>query len=160
MATKNTASMFDADLFKSFDFGAFGPAAFAKFSEPFKMPGFDGQALIEAQRKNFEAINAANRIALEGVQAMARRQVEIVQETVEVTNKAMQQMSGSGKPEEALVRQTEMLKDAFAHGVSNARELAEMSSKSNGEAFETLNKRFAEGLDEIQTALKATTAKA
>ena len=156
MASKNTASMFDADLFKSFDFGAFGPAAFAKFSEPFKVPGFNGQDLIEAQRKNFEAINAANRIALEGVQAMARRQVEIMQETVEETNKALQQVAGSGKPEEALVRQTEILKDAFAHGVANARELAEMGSKSNGEAFETLNKRFAEGLDEIKAALKAS----
>lgn len=157
MASQNGASLFDADLFKSFDFGAFGPAAFAKFSEPFKMPAFNGQDLIEAQRKNFEAINAANRIALEGVQALARRQAEILQETVEETNKAMRKASGVSKPEEALVRQTELLKDAFAHGVANARELAEMGSKSQGEAFETLNKRFAEGLDEIASALKAST---
>src|SRR3546814_13545099 len=42
-----------------------------------KMPGFDPAAVAAAQQKNIDAITAANKRAIEGYQAIAKRQAEI-----------------------------------------------------------------------------------
>ncbi|HTH16758.1 MAG TPA: TIGR01841 family phasin [Magnetospirillum sp.] len=43
-----------------------------------------------------------------------------------------------------------MAKEAFERALSNMRELSEMVSKANNEAFDLLNKRFAQNLDEMR----------
>ena len=54
-----------------------------KYMDQFQMPGLDNQGLMEAHRKNIEAVTEANRVAFEGAQAMARRQTEIVREAMD-----------------------------------------------------------------------------
>ena len=48
----------------------------------YKLPGVDIGKLIAAQQRNLEAVAEANRVAVEGIQALAKRQVEVVQETM------------------------------------------------------------------------------
>jgi len=133
---------------------------FTNFAEQFKMPGVDPKALFESQRKNLEAFSAAQAIALEAVQAVSRRQVEIMRELMEESAGAVREMTSMGKPEEKLAKQTELFKQSFEHSLANLRELAEMGAKSNGEAAELINQRITEGLDEIRTAIqKAAAAK-
>ena len=52
---------------------------FSKMFSEFKIPGFDMQALVATQRRNIEAVTAANQLAVEGVQAVMRRQTEIIE---------------------------------------------------------------------------------
>ncbi len=111
----------------------FDPTKFAdQFSgmlKNFKLPGVDVDALVAGQRKNVEALTAANRVAFEGVQAFARRQAEMLQETMNETTKAFDAISKAGSPPEAAAKQVEITKNelwvrgerALAPGLKHAR---------------------------------------
>ena len=117
----------------------------------FRMPGMpDVEALAAAQRRNFEALSAANKVALEGAQAVARRHMEILQQSMSEMTQAMQSMAGVPDPQARATKQAEMLKTAYEHAVGNMRELADLIQKSNGEALSVLNQRFTEAMDEVK----------
>ena len=130
---------------------------FTKFTEQFKVPAVDTEALLDSQRKNIEAFSAANRIAFEGAQAVTQRQVEILRQVMEESAAVVKQLTVAGKPEDKLADQAELLKHTYEQSGANFRELAEMGAKSNGEAVEVLSRRVTEGLDELKTALKKVT---
>jgi phasin family protein len=127
---------------------------FTKIAGQFKMPNFGADALIEAQRKNIEAVTAANRIALEGVQALTQRQVEIVRQAWDESASAVEKLSAAGKPEEKLAKQAELAKQVLEHGLANLRELTEMGAKSNSEAAELISQRVVEGFDEMKAEIE------
>ncbi len=132
---------------------------FSKMAEQFKMPGVDSKALMESQRKNVEAVTAANKLALEGFQAIFQRQSEIMRKVMEETTKVVSEMSKPGQPAEKLATQTALVKEAYELSLNSARELAEMSSKSNAKATEVLADRFTASLDELTGAMtKANSA--
>ena len=54
----------------------------SKMMEQFKLPGVDMEKIMDAQRKDVEALMAANKHAYEGMQALAQRQAQILQETM------------------------------------------------------------------------------
>ena len=123
---------------------------FAKMASQYKIPGVDMDSLVQSQRKNLEALTAANRVAFEGVQAVAKRQAEILQETMNEAAGALDAVAKSGSPQEAAAKQAELVKGAFEKALANMRELAEMVSKSNTEATQAINARITETLDEIK----------
>jgi phasin family protein len=127
---------------------------FSKYMPDFKMPGVDVTAFAEAQRKNFEAVAAANQLAYEGAQAVARRQQEIMRQAFEEASQMLSAMTADGKPETRFVKQAEAAKQAYIQSIANLREIAEMSAKSGNEAFEVINKRVAEALDEMKQAME------
>ncbi len=146
------------DFTKFADFTKFGD--FTKFAEQFKVPAVDTEALLDSQRKNIEAVSAANRIAFEGAQALTQRQVELMRKLMEESAAVVQQLTAAGKPEDKLAEQADLLKQTYAQSVANIRELTEMGAKSNGEAVEVLNRRVTEGLEELKAAVtKAVAAK-
>jgi phasin family protein len=124
-----------------------------KYTEQFQMPGMNSQALMDMQRKNMEAVAQANRIAFEGAQAIAQRQQEIMRQAMDEAVAAMKEMQDAGSNEERVKHQTEIAKKAFETAQKNVRELTEMSSKSNSEAIELINKRVAESFDEMRQSL-------
>jgi phasin family protein len=127
---------------------------FLKLFGEFRMPAMpDFQALAEAQRKNIEAITAANRIAIEGAQAVARRQVEILQTSVSELSDAVQTMSREESPVGKVARQTDLIKSSYEKAVSNVKELSDLIQKSNNEALNLLNARFSAALDEVKSAV-------
>ena len=141
MATKQAANAFDFDISK-FDV--------SKYLGDFKVPGVDVETLVSSQRKNIEALTQANKLAFEGIQALFKRQVEIARQSIEESASAARHLVEAGTPQEKAVRQTELTKEAFEQALSNARELSEIVAKSNGEAFDLLNKRFFQVLDEMK----------
>ncbi len=54
-----------------------------KIMGDFRVPGIDLEAAVASQRKNIEALTQANQLAVEGVQALMRRQVEITRQAME-----------------------------------------------------------------------------
>ncbi|MCZ6448936.1 MAG: TIGR01841 family phasin [Alphaproteobacteria bacterium] len=136
----------DADMGNFMDFG--------KFGEQFKFPGIDATALIESQQRNVEAMTKFNQIAFAGVQAILQRQAEILRETLDETTKAVQSFSKTDKPEDIWVKQADLLKESYEHGLSNLRELTELSTKANSQAADLLTHRVADGLDELKGAFK------
>ncbi|TAN56880.1 MAG: phasin family protein [Rhodospirillales bacterium] len=120
----------------------------------FKVPGVDVDAMLASQKKNIEALAAANKLAFEGVQAVMRRQMEIMRQSVEEAVGAAKNMTQPGSPQDKAAVQTDLVKDTFERTLSNMRELVEMMSKSNSEAFDLLNKRFAQTMDEVKDVIK------
>jgi phasin family protein len=131
---------------------------FARMFADMKLPAVpDMEALLGAYKRNMDTLASANRIALEGAQAVARRQMEIMQQTMAELGETMRALAAPGEAPQAIAaKQTELLKRAYERAVSNTRELSELIQRSNGEALELLNKRFAEAMDEV----KALAAKA
>lgn len=146
MARTNSNPFMGMDIPAFMDFG--------KFAEQFKMPQVDTAAMIESQRKNIEALSDANRLAFEGAKALTERQVEIMRQVMTDSTAAVKEMTTTGKPEDAMAKQAEWLKQGVARSVQNFRELAEMGAKSQTEAADVISKRITEGLDELRTAIK------
>jgi phasin family protein len=118
-----------------------------------KLSGLDFDAVFAGQRRNIEAFTAANQAALEGLQAVTRRQAEMVRQSVEEASQAVKDMLAAGSPEEKAARQADLAKAAYERAVANTRELADLVSKSQGEAFKVINKRVTEGLDEVKALI-------
>ena len=144
----------------------FGDFDVSKFFNPTKLfsdlkfSGFDMEAVMAGQRRNIEAFTAANQAALEGFQTLAKRQAEMVRQSVDETNKAVKEMFAAGSPEEKAARQTELTKAAFERAVSNTRELTQLVARSQSEAIDVINKRVAESLDEVKGLIAKTNGKA
>ncbi|MCR0984603.1 phasin family protein [Roseomonas populi] len=115
-----------------------------------RMPMLDVQALADAQRRNLEALSAANRVALEGAQAVARRHMEILQQSMAEMTDAVRGASTPSTPQDQAAKQAEMVKASYEKAVTNMKELADLIQKSNSEALTVLNKRFSEAMDEVR----------
>ena len=179
-------SPFDFDVSKFFDFGKtmdwtkmgdfarmgnFGNGMdftkmFAAFGMPggdiskmfggMNVPGVDMQSLMASQRKNIEALTQANQLAVESVQAVTRRQVELARQAFDEAQAVLREFTQPSAPEERIAKNAELAKQAFEKGIANARELGEMVSKAHTEAFDVIAKRVTESLDEFREQAKRT----
>ena len=124
---------------------------FTRLFADLKMPAMpDMEAFVSASRRNMEVLTAANRVALEGAQAVARRHMEITQQTMAEITEAMRALASADAPQTKAAQQADMLKNAYERAVGNIKELSDLIQQSNAEAIGLLNTRFAEALDEVK----------
>lgn len=128
----------------------FDMQAMQKMMGDMKMPAFDWEAIMAANRRNMEAFAQANQLAAEGAQAIFRRQGEILKATMEDANRQVKTMLADGTTEDRVARQTDAIKTAFEQAMANYREMVEMASKANAEALSVMSKRVSESLDELK----------
>jgi phasin family protein len=128
---------------------------FTQFFSQMKMPSLvDVEPLLAAQRRNIEALTAANRVAMEGAQAVARRHMEIMQQAMAEMTETVRALSSTNDPATRASRQAELLKSAHERAVANLQELSDMIQRANGEAVSLLNHRFAEAMDEVKSLVE------
>ncbi len=132
-----------------FDPSKFGFPDISKMMEQFKVPGIDVGKIVEAQKKDIEALTQANQAAYAGVQELAKRQAEILQETMAEWQTAMSRM-GSGDT----TAQAELAQKALGKAVNNMREMAELTAKSQTQAWEVIQKRFRENLADMMKLMQ------
>ena len=124
---------------------------FTKLFASMKMPAVPNMdAFVAASRRNMETITAANRIALEGAQAVAKRHMEIMQQGMAEMTEAMRSLALPEDPQAKAAKQAELLKQAYEHAVSNMKELGDLIQHSNAEAVTLLNTRFTEAMEEVK----------
>lgn len=121
--------------------------------EQFQLPGVDVNAIVEAQRKDIEALTEANRQAYDGMKALLDRQAEMLKAAMAEWQAAVKDMAGKS-PSENAAKQAELAGLAFGKALANMRELAEMAAKSRDEAWEIVNKRFQENLADLRKLLQ------
>src|SRR5947209_12142182 len=114
----------------------------------------DMEAMSTAHRRNMEALSAAYRASLEGAQAVARRNAEIMQQAVAEMEQAVRAVASAEAPKDKAAKQAELLKEAYQHAVANLKELGDLIQKSSAEAMGLLNRRFAEGMDEVKAMME------
>jgi phasin family protein len=144
--SKPTEKTTVSDDNKSTEKGAAGETPvldFTKLMSQFRLPGVDFAALVDRERKNIEAVAKANRIAFEGWQRLVRRQAEMLQET-------MKEVIADAGHEGAKKKRADLAKEGFEKALANMRELAEITTQSQKEAFDVVRKRIEENVEGIR----------
>jgi phasin family protein len=116
---------------------------FTKLMSQFRLPGVDFAALVDRERKDIEALAKANRIAFEGWQRLVRRQAEMLRET-------MKKVVADVSQENAKKKRADLAKEGFEKALANMRELAEITTQSQKEAFDVVRKRIEENVEGIR----------
>jgi phasin family protein len=128
---------------------------FSKMFSELKLPAMpDMESFLSAHRRNMETLSAANRVALEGAQAVARRHMEIMQQTMGEMSETMKSLTSSDAPQAKAAKQAELLKHTYERAVSNMKELSDLIQRSNTEALGLLNRRFTEAMEELKTIVE------
>ena len=129
-----------------------------KMFADYRFRPFDVEAVWAAQRRNIEALSQANQLAVEGVQAVARRQIELTRETFEGFSALLRDLAQPASAEDRIAKNTEYAKQMLEKSVSNGREIALLATKAGTEAADVLRKRACEGLDELRELAKHQSA--
>jgi phasin family protein len=119
-----------------------------KFGADLQVPKVDLDQMIEAQRKNFEALTQSATAVSEGAQAVAQRQREIVEAGLREATALAQEIKAHS--DQNLARQTEFAKKAFDIAVKSAQETAQLTQMSTSDAVRILHDRMRESLEEIR----------
>ena len=125
-----------------------------KMMADFRFRPFDVEAIMACQRRNIEALTQANQLAVEAVQAVARRQIEIARQSLEDMSALMRDLTQPASPEDRVAKNTEYAKQILEKSLNNGREITMLATKAGTEAADVLRKRACEGLDEIRDFAK------
>lgn len=143
MATKKASAMEMSN--------AFGDLT--KMLEQFKLPGVDTQEVVEARRKDIDALVQANQAVYEGMQALANKQGELLKTAMEDIQSAMKgTASGIGVGDPA--KQGELARKAYEKVLGDMKDLAEIARESQTEAMAKITQRGTEHLDEVKKLMK------
>jgi phasin family protein len=125
----------------------------------FRFRPIDVEALMACQRRNIEAITQANQLAVEGAQAVARRQIEIARQAFEDASVLFRELAQPVSTEDRIAKNTEYAKQMLEKSLSHGREITELAAKAGSEAADVLRKRASESLDELRELAKQHTAR-
>ncbi len=121
------------------------------FSDMFKS-SLDFNQIFSTGRRNLEAANAATQVVVESAQTISRRQAEVARANIDNALKVSKDLLTSGTPETAISKHADLMKAFFENTLTNLREVSELVTKSSFEAFDVLNRRTAESMEEISKA--------
>jgi phasin family protein len=116
--------------------------------EQFKVPGVDMSAIVESRRKDIEAIVEANKTAYESMQAVARKQQEMLARAMQDIQAAA--TSGISDP----AKQSEVARNAYVKAIDDMKDLAEIARKSQADAMASITQRANEHMEEIKKMLQ------
>lgn len=128
------------------------------FWDKFKVPGVDTMALMQSQKKNFDALVKANQKAAEGYQNLMRRQSEILTETMQSIQEAAGELMKANAGRELPKKQAELVEKAIGRALKYMKELADMAVSANADSFKVMQDRAKESIVEMrELAEKLTT---
>ena len=159
MATTNRTDNPTAAPIPSFSSFARLPAFdAASFTQAFKLPGFDVTTVLDIQRRNVEALTAANQTIAQGLQTVVQRQGEIARQSVRQFQDLVSFKPSSTSVRETLVKRIDLMKTSYEKSVADARELGDVVAKVGTEAADILSRRVVASLDEVKAAARPKAA--
>ncbi|MFO1188484.1 MAG: phasin family protein [Alphaproteobacteria bacterium] len=126
----------------------FADMDFTKIMGDFRVPQIDPGVFMSIQKKNLDALTAANQIAFDSLRATAKRQSEIVTLNVEAFSSATHSITGAKTFEDQAAAQATFLKDAFERSLSQARELAEIFTDTANKVTDVVKARIVDAISE------------
>ena len=119
----------------------------------FKMPGIDMAAIVEARRKDIQALVDANAATLESMQAIANKQTEMLSQAMQGMQDAAKSAEGvSGQPD--VGKQGEVIRKGFEKTLANMKELADMAQNAQSEAMARITQRATHQMQEIKAMVR------
>lgn len=119
-------------------------AELSKMFEQFSVPGVDMAAMAEAGRQDIAALTKANQAVYDGMQALAHKQTEMLQQAVH----DMQSLASAGGTD--VNKQTELVRKAYEKTVADMTDLAEIARKSQAEAMTSITQRATQHMAEMK----------
>jgi len=126
--------------------------SFNSFAKLFQVPGFGINTVVDIQRRNVEALTAANQTIAQGLQTVVQRQGEIARQSVKQFQDLVSFKPSSTSVKETLVKQIDVAKTSYEKTVADARELGDLVTKVGSEAVDILSRRVVASLDEVKAA--------
>jgi phasin family protein len=124
-----------------------------KMLEQFKLPGVDTKEIIDARRKDIDALVKANQAIYDGMQAMANKQGELLKTAMHDIQSAVTAAAGGvgvGDPG----KQGELARKAYEKVLGDMKDLAEIARKSQADAMSKITQRGTEHLEEVKKMMK------
>ena len=116
----------------------------------FKMPGIDMAAILEARRKDIQALVDANTASFESMQALAKKQTEMLSLAMQGMQDAAKSAVGASGPAD-VGKQGEVIRKGFEKTLANMKELAEMAQHAQSDAMVRISQRAAHQMQEMKT---------
>lgn len=118
-----------------------------------KLPGIDVKSIIDARRADIRAVTLANKLAYDSMKTLAKRQAEMLGEAIAEWRAVVKDLSNPD-PDALSAQRTDRAKQAIQRALANVRELAELATKSQAEAWNPVGKRFRDNLADAKKALR------
>ena len=128
---------------------------FTKMAGEFKFPMINVETVVETGRKNFTAMTTASTAAVESMKTIATRQGDMFRAAMEDFSKHGSDVLSAATVEEKVAKQIDFAKKSYDLAIANTKELTDLYTKGQTEAFETLNARIAELTEEVKAAFAA-----
>jgi phasin family protein len=128
---------------------------FSKIAGEFKFPIVNVETVVETSRKNFTAMTTASTAAAESMKTIATRQGDMFRAAMEDFSKHGSDVLSAATVEEKIAKQIDFAKKSYDLAITNSKELVELYTKGQTEAFETLSARVADLTEEVKAAIAA-----
>jgi phasin family protein len=130
-------------------------AEMTRMMQEFKVPGLDMAPIIESRRKDMTALVEASEAAQVAMQALVRKQAEIVTEAIQGIQESAKALVAGGANAPNPTRQAALVSDAYQKALADMKDLAEMARKSQVDAMAIITKRGTDSLAETKKLMQA-----
>ena len=131
-------------------------ADMTKMMQQFKVPGLDMAPIIESRRKDMEALVEANKAAYEAMQAVARKQTEILNETMQGIQDSAKGLTTAGVGAPNAAKQADIVRNAYQKALADMTGMAEMVRKSQSDAMAGITARATQSMQEMKKLMQPT----
>ena len=126
---------------------------FRKFGSDLGLPKLDVEKLLEAQKKNLDALGRSAKVAAQGVQSVAQKQREVLEAGLREATSLAREYKPLGKVEENLALQSEFARRVFDIAVKGAQDSTATARQSTTEAVKIIQDRMKESFEEFRDSV-------
>jgi phasin family protein len=128
-------------------------AEYTKLITQFKLPGLDVAGVLEARRKDIEALAEANMTALAGVQQLGQKQMDIARSTMTELQSLVTRLRTPGS--ESAAATGEGVQKTLQKAFVDMQELADAAYRTQTDSIAVITKRFAEHVEELKALMQS-----
>ncbi|MGC1563519.1 MAG: TIGR01841 family phasin [Bradyrhizobium sp.] len=126
---------------------------FRKFGSDLGLPKLDVEKLLEAQKKNLDALGRSAKVAAQGVQSVAQKQREVLEAGLREATSLAREYKPLGKVQENLALQSEFARRVFDIAVKGAQDSTATARQSTTEAVKIIQDRMKESFEEFRDSV-------
>lgn len=118
--------------------------------EKARLPSLDVSGLIDARRRDIDALLEANAQAYRGLEALNRRQAQILADTLKQLRAGAKEFMAEEGATRKAGKASELAQRAFGQALSHMKEVAEAATQAQQDMLAVLKKRQAQRMAEFQ----------
>jgi phasin family protein len=126
---------------------------FRKFGNDLGLPKPDIEKLLDAQKKNLDALSQSAKVAVQGVQSVAQKQREVLEAGLREAATLAREHKSLDKVPENVVLQAEFARKVLEIASRGAADRAATTRQSTAEAVKIVQDRVKASLEEIRASI-------